>query len=346
VRVSSDLRIRTDAPAEACDAYVHAHSEGTPYHLRGWLEVISKAFGHRSVCLAAERDAQVVGILPIVFFSSRVFGRFAVSLPFVNYGGVLADTPDVSDALLSRAVAEAERAKCTHVELRHTRQKFSTLSSKRHKVAMTLGLADSAERQWNELDRKVRNQVRKGEKSQLTAVVGGLELVPSFYEVFARNMRDLGTPVYSRRFFEEVCRTFPERTRVFVVRAGDKPVATSIVHWMGRVIEVPWASALREYNSHSANVFLYWQMLKFAVEQGFSTFDFGRSTPDEGTFHFKKQWGAVPHPLVWEYWTADGKSMPDLSPKNPKYELAIRMWQHLPVAVATAVGPHVVRNIP
>jgi len=344
--VSSDLRIRADATAEICDAYVRAHPEGTPYHLRGWLEVIKRAFGHEGVCLAAERDDRLVGILPIVFFNSRLFGRFAVSLPFVNYGGALADSTEVGDALLAAAVDRTQAAGGSHLELRHKRQKFPTLQSKCHKVAMTLRLAASAERQWNELDRKVRNQIRKGEKSALAAESGGLELVPGFYEVFARNMRDLGTPVYSRRFFDEVCRTFPDQTRVFVVRAGDRPVAASLLHWMGRVIEVPWASALREFNSQSANVFLYWQMLKFAVEQGFTTFDFGRSTPDEGTFHFKKQWGAEPHPLVWEYWVANARPLPNLSPKNPKYDLAIRVWQRLPVGLATALGPHIVRSIP
>ena len=342
----SGLRVRVEVPADVCDAYVRAHPGGKPYHLRAWLGVFERAFGHPGECFAAERAGGIVGLLPVCYFSSRLFGRFAVSLPFVNYGGVLADAHDVEEALLAAVVDEARRRGCSHVELRHTDQRFAGLQAKRHKVAMLLGLADSVDRQWNGLDRKVRNQVRKGEKSALTSELGGAALVPAFYEVFARNMRDLGTPVYSRRFFEEVCRTFPDQTRVFVVRAGDRPVAASILHWMGRVIEVPWASALREFNSQSANVFLYWQMLKFAVERGFTTFDFGRSTPDEGTFHFKKQWGAEPHPLVWEYWMAHGKPVPNLSLKNPKYDLAIRIWQRLPVALATALGPHIVRSIP
>jgi hypothetical protein len=35
-----------------------------------------------------------------------------------------------------------------------------------------------------------------------------------------------------------------------------------------------------------------------------------------------------------------------MSPKNPKFSVAIRAWQRLPVRVANAIGPHVVRNIP
>ena len=340
------LRVLTDHDADVCDAYVRSHPQATPYHLRAWLGVIERAFGHRSRTLAADIDGRIVGVLPLVFFDSRVFGRFAVSIPFVNYGGILADTPEAGQALLAGAIEAATAANCSHLELRHCTQHFPALAAKRHKVAMVLRLADSVDRQWNELDRKVRNQVRKGEKSQLTSEVGGSELLPAFYTVFARNMRDLGTPVYSSRFFAEVLRAFPDHARVFVVRANGQPVAASIVHWLGTTIQVPWASALREFNSSSANVFLYWQMLKDSVENGFTTFDFGRSTPNEGTFHFKKQWGAEPVPLVWEYWTADGRAMPDMSPANPKFDLAIRVWQRLPVALTTVLGPPIVRNIP
>lgn len=338
--------VRDDAPREASDAYIAAHPRGASYHRAAWLDVVHRAFGHTTRYLVAETGRRVAGVLPLVFFRSHLFGRFTVSMPFLNYGGVLADTPAVELALLERAIADTRRAGGSHLELRHTGQHFPELTPRRHKVAMELGLEPDIERQWDALDRKVRNQVRKGEKSALQVEAGGVELLPDFYAVFARNMRDLGTPVYDARFFREVLTTFPDESRVFVVRADGRPVAASLVHWYGATIEVPWASALRESNPLSANVFLYWQMLRFAVERGFRTFDFGRSTPGEGTYRFKEQWGARSRELVWEYWTAEGQPLPALNPANPKFELAIRAWQRLPVRVATALGPLVVRNIP
>jgi serine/alanine adding enzyme len=146
--------------------------------------------------------------------------------------------------------------------------------------------------------------------------------------------------------FEEVLRTFGENTRVFVVRHGSRPVAGAIVHWRGPSLEVIWASALREANPLSANVLLYWQLVQFAIEQGCTRFEFGRCTPNEGTFHFKKQWGAEPRPLVWEYWYGRPITNVDQSPRNPKYRAAVRVWQHLPVGLTTLVGPRIVHNIP
>jgi FemAB-related protein (PEP-CTERM system-associated) len=343
---SSPIVVRDDAPAATADAYVEAHPSGSSYHRPVWMHVMRQVFGHETRYLVGETGGRIAGVLPLVFFRSRLFGRFTVSMPFLNYGGILADNPTVERALLDRAIEETQRAGGTHLELRHTRQHFAELTPKRHKVAMELRLEPAIDDQWQALDKKVRNQVRKAEKSGLDIRQGGAELLLEFYAVFARNMRDLGTPVYSSRFFREVLTAFPTHARVFVVARQGRPVAASLVHWHGHRIEVPWASSLREFNPLCANVFLYWQMLRFAVESGFRSFDFGRSTPGEGTYQFKKQWGAEARELVWEYWTASGQPAAELSPKNPKFELAIRAWQRLPVRVATLVGPLIVRNIP
>jgi serine/alanine adding enzyme len=338
------------------NAYVARNRDASAYHLYQWREIIARAFGHESRYLIAESDIGVAGVLPLVLFRSRWFGRFAVSMPFLNYGGVLADSERAAEALVDAAIAEARNANLSYLELRHTRQLFPKLQPRRHKVAMVLDLRSSVEEQWSALDRKLRNQVRKAEKSNLTVEHGGVELVDRFYGVFARNMRDLGTPVYGLRWFREILETFPETSRIFTVRLGAETVAASLMLWAPGgaqpgsahrgTIEVPWASALREFNPLCANVFLYWQMVRFAIESGFRRFDLGRSTPDEGTFNFKKQWGAAPRELVWEYWMADGGSTPDLSPKNPKFAAAIAAWQRLPVAVTKVLGPPIVRNIP
>ncbi len=248
--------VRDDVSPEVCEAYVTQHPQASSYHRPAWLDVIRAAFGHETRYLAAETPDGLAGVLPLVFFNSRLFGRFAVSLPFVNYGGVLADHHEAERALLARAIEDTGHAGGAHLELRHSAQHFSDLAAKRHKVAMELLLQTSVDAQWSGIDRKLRNQVRKAEKSALECVSGGCELLSSFYEVFATNMRDLGTPVYSRRFFHEVLSVFPEHTRVFVVRLNGRPIAASIVHWHRDRIEVPWASSLREFNALCGNVLL------------------------------------------------------------------------------------------
>ena len=212
---------------------------------------------------------------------------------------------------------------------------------------MVLGLEETEERQWTGLDRKVRNQVRKAEKSNLRVTNGGLELVEPFYDVFAHNMRDLGTPVYSKRWFHHILATFPENCAHS--SASGWEISRWRHHWCfwhGDTMEVPWASSLRSFSSLCANTLLYWEMLRFAIGRGCRRFDFGRSTPGAGTYEFKRQWGAEPHEMTWEYWLAGAEQLPDLSPQNPRLQWAIEVWRRLPVPLTRAVGPLVVRNIP
>jgi FemAB-related protein (PEP-CTERM system-associated) len=333
--------------ARRWDEFVKSRPAASCYHLASWATVFSKAFGHDTRYLSAETDGRIVGILPLVVFKTRFLRKFSVSLPFVNYGGVVADTPEVERALVEAAIDETRAIGGEYLELRHTRQLFPSFPSKQHKVAMILPLAENAEKQWSAIDRKIRNQVRKAEKSELRVTQGGVELVEPFYDVFAHNMRDLGTPVYPRQWFQQILATFPDNSRAFCVWHGDQPIAASYVFWHGDTIEVPSASALRSFNPMCPNTLLYWEMLKFAAGRGFRNFDFGRSTPGAGTYDFKRQWGAQPHGLTWEYWLASGDDeLPDLSPQNPRVQWAIELWRHLPVPVTRAVGPLVVRNIP
>jgi serine/alanine adding enzyme len=330
----------------AWDTYVRRHPASSGYHQSGWKAVIEESFNHRTRYLQAMVGDHIVGILPLVIMKSVLFGRFAVSLPYVNYGGILADRKDAEEALLNAAQSVVKEQTATHLELRHCEPHGFGLIPKQHKVTMILDLQPEAESQWRAFDPKLRNQVRKAEKSGLWIQIGGLELLETFYPVFARNMRDLGTPVYGKEFFQAILENFPSSSKIFVSRLQEQAVAAGLITTFKDTVEMPWAASLREYRALCGNMLLYWEAIKFSIKHGFRQFDFGRSTPGEGTFKFKEQWGARPVPLTWEYWTMNPRKLPDLSPRNPKYQLPIQIWRRLPMTVANRLGPVIARAIP
>jgi FemAB-related protein (PEP-CTERM system-associated) len=211
---------------------------------------------------------------------------------------------------------------------------------------MHLALEATTELMFKRLTSQRRAQIRKAEKAGIELRRGGPELLEDFYAVFARNMRDLGTPVYPRRFFLEILRRFPDHAVIVAARVGDRPAGAAFLLRYRDRIEVPWVSTLREFNRVNANTLLYWELLKVAIERGCGTFDFGRSSKGSGTFEFKKQWGAEPVQLYWHYWLAPGTGLPGLTPANPRFALAIRAWQRLPVPVANLLGPLIVKDLP
>ncbi len=341
------VRVTTEADGAEWDAFVAAHPAATGNHLWGWRGVYERAFGHRTEYLAARADdGTIVGVLPTVVFDSRLAGRFIVSLPFVNYGGVLATSAEAERALLDEAAARAARHGASHLELRHTLARFPGLPVRRHKVSMKATLPATAEAAWEALDKKVRNQIRKAEKAGVTVTSGGAELLDAFYGIFARNMRDLGTPVYPRAWFAGLLEAFPARTAVSVAWLEQRPVAAAVTFAHFGSVEIPSASSLREYRPSCANMLLYWHLMQRAIGQGFTHLDFGRSTPGESTFRFKEQWGAEPGPMNWEYRLLARQDLPDRTPANRKLQMAIAAWKRLPLPVANTLGPLVVRYLP
>ncbi len=296
---------------------------------------------------AVDTSGRTCGFLPLAYVSSLLFGRFLVSLPYLNSNGVLAGDDRIACRLVDEAVRLADSLDVRHLELRHEEPlEHPALSGRnRGKVHMRLTLPDFPGPLWAALPGKVRNQVRKGEKSGLRVAWGRAELLGDFYAVFSRNMRDLGTPVYSWRFFATVLEQFPLETELCVVRHGMKPVAAALVlHGQG-VTEVPSASSLRPYNHTCANMLMYWKLLERATQRGQAVFDFGRSTIDGSTYRFKKQWGAVPEPANWQSYERTGRAS-DVRPDNPRYRRWIGMWQRLPVGLTRLLGPVIVRGIP
>ena len=233
------------------------------------------------------------------------------------------------------------------IELRLDRALETDTPVKTHKVTFYLDLPADPDALFGEFKAKLRSQIRRPTKDDMTGHRGGLDLLDEFYAVFAINMRDLGTPVLPKAFFRNILTTFPEDAHVIVVRTPEgAPAATAFLLRHGPVMEIPWASALNSVNEMNVNMLMYWEVLKRAINQGNQFFDFGRSSKDAGTYRFKKQWGAIPQQLYWYYWLPDDGTMPELNPNNPKYKLLITVWQKLPVWFTRWIGPPVVKYLP
>jgi FemAB-related protein (PEP-CTERM system-associated) len=341
-----EIHVTSKCVGDTWDGFVRAHPHGGVEHLSDWQTIFSGVFGHQPIYLTALRGDRPVGVLPLVAFKSMIFGRSLISLPYTSYAGLLSTEPAASAALVSAALSAARDFGANHVELRGIDRQLDTVPFRSHKVGARLDLPATSEAMWTRLDRKLRNQVRKAQKEKLTVFEGGDELVPEFYRVFRKNMRDLGTPVFPRGLFEYALRLGSVDARVHIVRLNETAVAGGLSLGWRDTILVPWASSLREYRHLCGNVLLYWSMIERAVERGYQRFDFGRSTPGGGTHNFKTQWGADDFPLHWEYPLLPASGIPDAGPSNPRLQAFIAAWRRLPLPVASALGPVITRHLP
>ncbi len=340
------LRVEPWTDAASWDAYVQQAAGASNYHQWGWKAVVEETFGHRTHYLAATANGAIRGVLPLVEMKSVLFGHFLISMPFFNYGGVLADTRDAQDALLAKAAETAGNSGARHIELRQGNALESAWQLSTAKVAMVVPVNKPPAEIMAKLSSRLRNKIRHSQKHGLEVKWGGAEAVEDFYPVFAENMRNLGTPVYSKSLFLNVCRHFPEQTKIMTVWDDHTPVAATLVTAFRKFVELPWIASTEAARKHYSTYLLYWTALEWASQNGYEAVDLGRCTPGGGTHQFKQQWNAQEVPLHWYYWMAAGVPMPHLRPDNPKYRLAINVWQRLPLWLVNRIGPPIVRSIP
>jgi len=330
-----------DAPE--WDDFISGRPEATYAHLPEWGRVFTESMGHTWHGLQARGDSGLEGVLPLIRVKSRLFGDYLVSMPFVNYGGPVGSEP-ARIALASRARDLAREMSVDLLELRNRAPLEGDLVRSDRKITVVLDLPAEAGDLWDALKAKVRSQVRRPMKEGMTVAFGD-EHLGAFYDVFAHNMRDLGTPVLPFRFFESLAHHLPDRMVICVVRHQERAVAAGCGFVFGREFELTWASSLRAVNRLAPNMLLYWSLMAEATERGVKVFNFGRCTPGGGTHKFKLQWGGHDEPLPWSQWSSKGVATTP-SPDSAKYRLAVGVWQRLPLAVTNRVGPVLARSIP
>lgn len=319
----------------------------SPSHDQRWLMALTDGLGQRPYCLVANKASSITGVAPLMFVKSRLFGRFLVSLPYLNSSGLRVKDEASARLLVDEAVRLADELDVRYLELRHEEchEHPRLTENVTSKVHMRLNLPSTSDELWDGLKAKVRNQIRKARKYEMEILWGTQDLLADFYSVFSTNMRDLGSPVFGQSLFSSILRHFPGDAEFCVIRHGGKPVAAALLVHGEMMTEVPSASSLRSHNSMNPNMLMYWSLLERAVERGQQVFDFGRSSKDSNTFKFKKQWGAEPSPAVWQYYLRKGEAR-DMRPESGRFDRLISMWKRLPVPVTRLLGPHIVRGIP
>jgi FemAB-related protein (PEP-CTERM system-associated) len=332
------------------DRYVLTHPNSSPYHLYAWQLAVNKAYGHRAYYLMAEEDAQVRGILPLIFMKPPLLSGHIVSLPFCDVGDILADDDNTKLALIEEAVSVGQELGAKYIELRGHQSSSIKLSGiqvsvRSHKVRMFLNLPKSSEILWKSFKSKLRSQIRKAESNGLVFKWGSLNDLNDFYNVFSRNMRDLGSPVHSREWFFAVLQNFGEHIRIGLVFYDKQLIGAGLILSFNDTVSIPWASTLNEYNKLSPNMLLYWNLLRFASDSGYVKFDFGRSILNEGTYRFKAQWGAEPVPLYWHFITLNNNTINFDAKHSSHKETIVRIWRRLPLGIANCLGPVIRKHI-
>lgn len=334
----------TFSEALAWDAFVDSCPEATFFHRAKWRTVIERTFGHRTHYALAKRANDIVGILPLVEVRSALFGHALISNGFSVGGGPAVIADPARKKLNGFAEELLRRTGADYLEYRCPAAENPAWKSRNDLYATFSGAlpADEAER-LKKIPRKQRAVVRKAIDSGLTYNID--HTIQRFYDLYSVSVRNLGTPVFPRSYFQCLADEFGDACDILTVCAGGTPVASVMSFYFRDQVLPFYAGSLPEARRLGANDFMYWRLMGHAAAKGCRVFDFGRSKVGTGSYEFKKNWGFVAQPLTHQFLTRPGVAMPNINPLNTKYKLMISIWKHLPIPIANILGPLVVRNI-
>jgi len=347
-----NIKLANENDKQDWDRYVLSKNEASPYHLFAWKLAIEEALGHKGYYLIAKQGNSVKGIFPLIRLKLPLFINELIALPYCDVGAMLYNNDLVGRALLNEGVKLCQKLRIKKTQIRGDLNLTALNSNritheKQNKVRMFLNLPESSDLLFKSFKSKLRSQIRKAEKNGLTFSWADDTAINDYYAVFSRNMRDLGSPVHSKLLFKRILVNYGDNAKLGVVKYQGVSVGACIILQVGSNISIPWASTSRKYNKLAPNMLLYWNVLKYSSDSGCKTFDFGRSTKGEGTYKFKKQWGATPLPLNW-YSLSATNSIIDLDIDGhsaKKKEFISWMWQKLPLPLANFLGPKIRKYI-
>lgn len=330
--------------ARRWDEFVERCPEATFFHRSAWQEIVRRVFRHDTHFLYAEKAGEIVGVLPLARVRSLLFGHSLVSLPFAVYGGVAATDDDAVAQLEDAADHLARRLGVAHLEYRNTRARHSDWPAQDLYVTFRKPILDDDEANLLAIPRKQRAMVRKGIANGLSSAHD--DNVDRFFALYADNVHRHGTPAMPKAYFATLLRTFGKDCDILTVAGPDGRPLSSVLSFYFRDEVLPYYAGDDESaRSLAGNDFKYWELLRRSRERGIRVFDYGRSKRGTGSFSFKKNWGFEPTPLHYEYRLYKRDAIPQNNPANGKFKLFISAWRRLPIGLANAIGPHIVRNL-
>jgi len=325
------------------DEYVTSHPDATFFHLAAWRDVLENAYGHHCHYLYAEEEGKIQGILPLGHIQSRLFSNALISTPFCVYGGCVTHHARARECLEQAASGLAEQLGVDYLEYRKLQPDDSGRYLKDLHVTFRKELDSDPEANLKAVPRKQRAMIRKGVKAGLKAVID--PDVERLYEVYAESVRNLGTPVFPKPYFRLLKQTFGDACEILMVEDQGVPVA-GVMNFYFRDQVLPYYGGGTEAARRlKANDFMYWEVMRRAVEKGVKIFDFGRSKKGTGSYRFKLHWGFEPQPLYYQFELITASELPDINPLNPKYQLFIKAWQRLPLPLSKMIGPWLAQSL-
>jgi FemAB-related protein (PEP-CTERM system-associated) len=323
------------------------HSDDcTVYHLRQWGTLLEEVHGHKLVYLQKDK-----GIFPLAYVRSMIFSNRLISLPFADYGGLYAQDEETAEELISECQERAQRLGVDFIEIRCPNARYFEMLTQYGFVkrddysTFVLQLDRNVEELWKSIGEKKKKKVRKAGRVGIHTIEATDKAdLKTFYMLYQKTMKRLGSPPQPYRFFERMWDLlYPRNMTMFLVRYEGDYIAGKLVFLHNKTIYQAYNPSLSEYYNLAPNDLVQWDLIKWGNEHRFRQLNFGRSRKNEGPELFKQQWGgeSVSMPYFYRFYNKELSERQEV-----RYRWISTLWsKYMPERVANRVGPLIIKQI-
>jgi FemAB-related protein (PEP-CTERM system-associated) len=312
-----------------------------------WGHVFAETFGFDSALIVHRTEGRIGGGLPLILFDQRITGKAMVSMPFLNYGGILGDNDTIRGKILNIARSILEKTSTDYMELRHTGQGIGEHADQtvQNRFTFRLDINRPTEDLFKDLKKQLRTRLRKAAKQGME-FYQGQERLDHFYNLFATAMTEHGTPVMPKRFFASILKYLSEYAEMMIAYKDSQPIGGKLVLKFKNRATMTWGCYPNRHKHYLANYYLTWELIQQLAQGPIQLLDFGRSARESGGYTYKANWGATILPIFVDYIAPDASKIPYLKPENIKFRAAVSIWKKMPLGIAKLIGPRLARYFP
>ena len=327
-----------------------ALARGTIFHTTSFRKILMHSFGYKCAYHGVfDKDNRICALIPLVVSLNLGLKRAGVALPFVNYTDICADSDEALQFAMASVSALKNKYHLDYLELRLKDQDIASYGWSRQLQHFTfvLSLCSDEDKVLAQSSSSNRNHVRKVYKNNWFEVSFDKNHLAAFYRVYVTRMKELGSPAPDISFFQKVLMNLPENAFLLTVLDRDN---NQVVGGMllltspgNQTLYYPYGANLVAYNNKYLNNFMYWEAIRFGIQQGMKYLDLGRSQAGSGTYKYKEQWGAKAQQL--KYLVYDGGKAGAGPPDRNNLSMFVELWKVTPSLITDRVGKQLIKYL-
>ncbi len=296
MRETCEIVLIDPASDVAWHTFVHSHPQATIFHHPAWITLLRDQYGFKTLAICLRQGDLIVAGMPFCELVRPFSGKRLIGLPFSDHCGPLSFSAAQLKDLLERICLVATQEHW-QVEIRRELPPDSPFKAADPNWLHETRLAGDEPQLLRSFKERVQGNIKRAQKAGLkTSIRRDEAAMGIFYELHLKTRRRQGVPIQPRGYFRRLQEWIIDPNLGFISITGDahQNMSAAVFFQFNETITYKYSASDPAHVNKVPNYLMLWDTMRYAMKEGFSRFDFGKTSGEnEGLRHFKNGWNSV-----------------------------------------------------